>query len=389
MRVCTGITLAGFALAALSQAQSQEKDQAGAEAQCRAAIIGYASNVQAFPFYRCRYRTTLAEAASIEDALARKWVNARSAEDLLIVEDDYERFERNGTSLPTKAEKKIAPKVMKGGVGYVPSDGLSSRKFLRGIPGRLSYNPILQTMNLYSRTTAMSGLAVSTPLDMGCLGYRNEKGPDRLLADTADYQPTFLGREVVNGVSAIGTRFLKKSVGEVFEFWLDGSRGFLPVRCNFTTTDGRVVQYHLLGARECSNGRWFPDRVLSITPPKEKSGTFHLRETQVLELDADHRPGTAVFTISVPAGTGLKWYDKPGPNVRLKQDESINVLDLPELFDKAEKASSSPLIDTGLSHQRSWPWMWIGLVGGSLCVATGIFLLVWRRRTPGLSIPRG
>jgi hypothetical protein len=104
---------------------------------------------------------------------------------------------------------------------------------------------------------------------------------------------------------------------------------------------------------------------------------------QVLELDADHRPGAAAFTISIPAGAEVKYNDKPG-FFRLKQDETINVLDLPELFDMADKAPTQPLMDTGLTHRRSWPWAWIGIAGGVLLLVVGVFVRAWRhRQAPG------
>jgi hypothetical protein len=112
-------------------------------------------------------------------------------------------------------------------------------------------------------------------------------GPARLLAHAAKYEPTFLGRQVVDGVPAAGVWVKNKQTGEVFAFGLDPARGFLPARLYGTTTDGLVIQYYLLEARECSNQRWFPGRVLKVRPPHKPGALFGVQEMKVLELDAD------------------------------------------------------------------------------------------------------
>ena len=357
------------------------KSGPGAEEEARAAIIGYAANIQAFPFQRCRYRTTVANAVSAEDALAGKWRDARSVDSLYVVEGDNARFERD-VGPPPKLPKadKTPPRIgAKPSLVFKSGTLTTSLKLLEGASGEISCTQGLHSLNCSPREAANSAFGHPTPLDMGFLAHRQRNGPDRLLARTAEFEATFLGRQEIDGVSVVGLRFKNKKHHDVREFWLDPTRGFLPARFNYTRTDGVLIRHYLREARECSQHRWFPTKILQLRPPHKDATQFGVVEMEVLELDVDRRPSVEEFTIDVPAGAQVHWRHKSGSAFYLKQDERINVRDIPELFAKLDRVASEPLMDTGLTHQYGSWWPWIGSAAGCILVLGGGFLL-WRRQ---------
>lgn len=360
------------------------------EAEVRAAIIGYAANVQAFPFYRCTFRVTGGDAASSKDALAGKWQNARSMDYLHVVEDTYEKFEPVSWTQP-KAPKPVKPsgdKGVKPSVIAVPAE-FSPTKYLKGEPGGILYAQVLHTISCSRHDGGGSGFGEPTPLNMGFMGQGNRNGPDRLLARPGDFEPTFLGRHVVDGIPALGIRFSSRQSNQVREFWLDPMRGFLPARIRFTASKNMVFHYYLMEGKEVSQNRWFPGRILRVKSPLNKDAARHeITEIKVVELDADRRPGLETFSIDVPAGAQVLWSDQPGPGYRLKQSEQINVRNLGELFDKLDRAPTEPLMDTALTHRQSTWWPWIGsAVGGVLVLGGGV--LLWRRKFRGVAPAQG
>src|SRR5262249_10201188 len=235
-----------------------------------------------------------------------------------------------------------------------------------------------------------------TPLAMGCLGPGNVLGPDRLDQNKIEWDAVFHGRRQIDDHAVFGIEFRNsrdKKTGQSIQFFLDPAQGYLPFRVHCNYASKPIVNGHpkkqvfLMQARECGRERWFPERTLIIYTPDKAGDVYDVREIKVLELDVDARPREDEFTIEVPVGTPIQEEDEPSKGFfRLKQDEKINVKDLPSLFDMLDKAKTTPLMDTAVPHKPSRAWLrWAGGCVGGLLILTAVVLLLRRRIMKELS----
>lgn len=375
LRLCHVLTAAASGwLAAPAGAQS------AADAS-KAAVVGYASNVQAFPYYKCRYKLTQAMAETPADFANGKWSDKKSFEAIYVVDGEYELFKRDG-ALPPK--KNVKPG--KDGLAYVPVDGFSALTFLRSATGVAGYSRGLDVINLTrAENTSDFQLDVGTPLDMGILGNRHVRGPDRLLARPAEFAPTFLGKQNVNGLPLIGLRFANPKAGAVYEFWLDPARGYLPARYEETFNGNVITRTELRVAKEFKPGRWFPTDVISFYPTHGRQEERHFIEIRVLDVDVERRPTPEDLSVKIPAGTQVCEFGRKGV-FYLKQDETVSSRGVSELFEKLDRSRTERHMDTALTAQQPpsrW-WVWPLAGGGGACVLCG-GVLWYRKRRPAVA----
>ena len=233
----------GLVLASDLGAWCQDADN---ERVSKAAIIGYASNIQDFPFYRVKYLTTKAESATAAEALKGTWRNAASVETTYIVDGELEGLLRDAGPMPP------VPKLKPGGdpPRYLTAP-FSSEQYIAGEPGSASYVEGLNAINLFRREDGKLGMATSTPLSMGLMGHRNRVlGPDVLEANRERFRTEYLGTRQVDGMQLVGARFTRQEPVEVFEFWFDPSRGHLPARI-YATTVKKTDHHHVSDGGQC------------------------------------------------------------------------------------------------------------------------------------------
>jgi hypothetical protein len=338
------------------------------------ALLSFSANVQAFPTYRVKYKFTQATAASEQDALTGRWENSKSANATFVVDGDNERYECEAGPPPKVPTGSRA----KGGTTFINVPFVSHR-YLAGAAGAAGYSDGLRAINLFPKESGHSGMYDTTPMNMGIMGHRLTHGPNRLVADTATYDTIFLGKKTVAGREAIGIRCTKKQTGEVFEYWLDPSQGYLPLQMNLTMIDKRIRVTQLMSALLCSGGRWFPERVLSTMPKKPGDTELLVNEMLVTELDADSKLSPDDFYLKAPAGAQVIFQDRQG-GISLKQDEVIYARDLPELFAKTERGTKERLVDTGLTHEQPRKWWWWCVGAGLLLLSVGF--VRWRMKRP-------
>ena len=371
---------------AFASAQSKPSDAAEKEALGKAAITAYAANIHSFPFYKCRYRHTKAQARSVEDAVQGKYLNAFSYDNRLLVDGERELYEGMA---PPPDPKQRQPMPGQKGVFRVPARGLSDHYLADG-KREMDYLPVLQAINLFKMETRARGIDF-TPLGMQFVGHRSKHGPDARLRQTDRFEFSVDGLQEIDGRPVITARFKEKVTSrpgrqppiETYIYSFDGSQGYLPIRMTMLRNSKPRFHVFVSDVRECSNQRWFPERSVVVDIPDKEGALYDVSELKLLELDADHHPNKSEFFFVIPAGTTVSHFGNPADEgyFTLKQDEKIHVDDLPTLFEMCEKAKNTPLMDTAIPHSSFSPWMrWSVGIAGLILVLGGTYYLVRRTR---------
>ena len=287
-----------FALGPVTLPSSLAQDRSGApgdkETLAKAAIIGCSANVNAFPFYQCRWRITKAQAKSVEDAVGGKFLNALSSDHRLLVDGDKDLYEGLTAALPPDFKQAI-PFPGRNGLFLVPAP-LRSDSYLSDGKRELNFVPQLSAANLWSRDKAVHGIE-ETPLGLVYLGHRNRFGPD-FLARSEEFEMASDGLEEIEGRAAITVRFRNLRDQSMLRFSFDAARGYLPIRMTYFM-DGKLrTQVFVTEIRECSHQRWFPERFVEIDTPGRADLPYDVKEVQLLDLDADQRPDARDFAFT-------------------------------------------------------------------------------------------
>lgn len=353
----------------------------------KAAISAYASNIESFTFYKCRYRITKAEAHSIEGAIRGDYLNASFYDNRLLVDGDHDLYEGFA---PPPDPKQSKPVRGKKGVFAVPSPGFSNRYLADG-KREMNYSPPLRAINLYSVESRVHGIPL-TPLGMSFLGHRNRNGPNVRLNQPERFAFSVDGLQEIGGRPVITARFKDNNIFRpgseppiefCYTYSFDPARGYLPIRMQMLWNGKPKTQIFVTAIRECSNQRWFPERSVEVDTPDKDGALYDVREIKLLELDADHRPDKSEFFVNVPAGTSVLEFAKQDSRhfFHLKQDEKISVEDLPKLFEMTEKSATTPLMDTAIPHSSTAAWIrWTVGLAGLILASGGAFFLVRRAR---------
>jgi hypothetical protein len=380
--VCAWIVVETAATRALGQSAPRggdDKDTLG-----RAVITAYAANINSFPYYKCKYRYTKAEAKTVDDAIRGKWVNARFFDNRLIIDGEKELYE--GFAPPPDLKNSRPAPGRKG--GFIVASPGNSNKYLGDGKREMNYSPPLASANLFSTDRRRHGPGPD-PLAMEFVGHRNSGGPDVLLREPARYQFTVDGVQNVRGRELVTVRFKDSQIfhggkltiefGRVFSF--DRDRGCLPVQMMRLWNGKPKSQMFVTDVRECSNGRWFPERTVAVHTPDNPNALCDVDEIKVLELDVDKRPDAGEFVHVIPAGTSVSDSENPGRFFRLQQEEKISVEQLPKLFKMLDQVVVNPRMPTAVNTPSSLPWI-KGLSGtvGVMAAVWGVFFLVRRRR---------
>ncbi len=345
----------------------------------KAAVIRYAANMNAFPYYECRYRCTEGQAKSVKDALDGRFLNSRYYDNRLLIDGEKESYE--GFAPPPDPKQSFEAPGKKG-MHILPAFG-STNRYLADGKREMNYTPFLKSANLFAAEKNHHGVDV-TPLAMGFVGHHNSGGPDVLMTrkDRYDVAPSRI--EEMDGRPVVTVQLNDKEVAQLKEgplafrktFSFDEARSPLPVRMTTLWNGKPKIQAFVTNVRECSKQRWFPERTVIVYTPDREGGLYDFKEIKLLELDCDRRPNSDEFSHNIPAGTAVLTFDD-GKFFTLKQDEKIGVGDLPSLFEMVQNAGSKPRMDTAVPHPN--PYRWLALAGGLTLAVGGTGYLVRRR----------
>ncbi|QVL30666.1 LPXTG cell wall anchor domain-containing protein [Telmatocola sphagniphila] len=343
----------------------------------RSAIIGYSSNIESFSFYTVKFQFTSAKSSTHEDAIQGKWEGAKSYIGVHTVDGEFESYEHDGKPPP----KISAPSngKAKGGVFFQQINDFMEEKYIRSPSGTAKYTRGIDAINL-RRLDTDDPFDFATPLSMGFLGHRFTRGPDKLLQDKSNFEPSFLGRMERNGKHLIGVRFTEPRYGQIHDFFFDPTQGFLVAYYELRVDNKLNCRALLLEAKEVAPNRWFPMRTMMIYEPSlAGSGKCLVYEIKTLTLDVDRRPKPEDISCSFPAGTQVFVVGEKGL-FYLKQNETVTAYGLAELFDKVDKSTKLSVMDTALIAQRPnfKRQIWFSLFGALLVLIGGVWL--WLRK---------
>lgn len=376
----------------LSVASDQSATFANVANAVKAAVTASAANRQSFASYTCRYRVTKASAKSVEDALARRWVNAKACEIRYALDGPYEVQESFGPPASELVSKGNGGSWV-GGYKYINAD-FTRAGYLRNGNLEIGHYPELRTASLTSPDNPHR-IRIGTLLDFGVMGERFENAPEKLLENPAVYAFEPIGIETVRGTEAVTAAFRgNATMPEDWKFSFDPARGYLVLKATFTnkmrkskvTTPTREV--FLLSARECSARRWYPERWVMVRYPDVPGRDLMTWEYDLLELDADRCPDRKTFTRELPAGTIVNDYAHPIKHFVTKKDEKVTVDDLGHI---EQMIKDSPGIvgdipdalrkDTSITPTDRHVWLRRAGMGAGFGLAVwGVYRLVRRCR---------
>ncbi len=203
-----------------------------------------------------------------------------------------------------------------------------------------------------------------------------------MLRQTEKYDLSVIGLEEVFGRPVITIRFEDKAAhqglagpekhAQTYSF--DAGQGHLPGRHAWLFSGKQDSVTYVTRARECSNQRWFPERIV-IYFSNQKAPRM-VREIRVLDLEVDSRPAPEDFMLTLPAGTMIKEGGTKN-HFRLRQQERVNVDNLPKLWAMLQEKKTNPLMDTAIVRSSSYRWAY--WAGGALAGILALGLLVYRR----------
>jgi hypothetical protein len=303
-----------FLLALSSQLLfAQDVDQAPTQdplTDVASIISGYRANRERIPFGRVKIVKTEGYAQSVDDALARHWLDEDEArqvqpgwppsrsERLWIFDGETSRFE--DVVLPLPLQSQFGVPVI------VQNEQVEIRR-----------SPKLKD----TRVRRVEKLFFQEPWSPFLKGNQMAAAKQDVVA--FDRESELDGRMAV----ALTIRFLPGSQS-LARYWVDPTRGYLPVRIE--ESDGRIYVFEEF--IQNSRGGWMPRRWLEVYPA-QADRPRRVADYEVTEWDFETRPGDDLFRVSVEAGEtfsfdaqryrvggteiDLRWFTEDGPTAAL------------------------------------------------------------------------
>lgn len=359
---------------------------------------GYLTNRESFPLIDCNFEWREGKAATRQDALDGKWTGKTKTQlghwlvdgsfvhyKLLCSPElvqETERLMREGLKKNESGAKTTAPTSV--------SIPCADRIFLRSDAYSLRYGPTNLSANLFSKTDRdPEGIRV-TPFNPDCLGPDEYSSPARYMEEALNsrMKAKFGGTEKINGIEALVASFAD---GDRQKFGFDPKRGYLMVYASDTdlSSGKRYYEVNVLEARECSGGRWFPMRLVTILNP-DSAGPYDVRELKVTRLDVDTKPSADKFRVTLPEGVQvsvigrMEW-------MNITEPKSVTPQDLPGLQVRAKEVGDSYLAGQSAEAQVGGKssgrrYIYVAL-GASLVFVLGCIVYYSRRRKNQLAPP--
>jgi len=349
-------------------------------ADVAAIISGYRANRSRIPFGRVKIVKTEGFALSVDDALARRWLDdalvrqqrpdwpSTGMERLWIFDGETSRFEDNelaeqprwGSSIVARnkhVEIRSLPKLKNTRVGPI------EKRFFQE-----PWSPFLKG----------NGMCAS--------------------AESEDVE--FEGESELNGRLALVFATIHRPTGQQLNrYWVDPARGFLPVRTEELFPLGPETRIYVFEEFiQNSGGGWMPRRWVEVYPTENAELPRRVAEGEVMEWNFDEAPGIDLFRVSVEPGETFSYKSE---NYRVLATE-IDLRWFKEDGSIAAPAGSLELVQPELTTvgntqdylQKRYPirpWQFAAVLAISITTGLGCLLLwnwIWRRRKADANLNR-
>ncbi len=320
------------------EAHGQKDEMATAANTLGAAAEAYLSNREAFRFIKCRFIATRGKIRSPEDALAGRFIDPVILSGLWLVSGTKVKYEihpdRDYAGEAWKTFAKTSAKQATGRMSIV-SYRAGTNLFLTDGQIQMRHAPDISTVNLYGPGQVGPSFTL-TPFGMELMGESEVHNPGWVLRNCVE--GSWHGR--VNGIQKVdGHEVLSVSVGEspdtlLRTYCLDIKRGFLPILMWAKKPDeeGHIYKAFITSVRQCSEGRWFPERcVVAYSFDGSRPSPYGM-ELRVVELEVDRPPADDDFYLDIPKDTQVSVVPNKGAVIRTKAQEHVSLQNLPDLL---------------------------------------------------------
>lgn len=323
-------------------------------------------NRSSFTLMDCRFELSHGAADNIEDAMKGRvsakfasgkvhWVSDGTNLLFDVKYESHQNLKSDGTNLVFDMKYEPHPDVK-----YEPYQNLKEEKRAGPIDELIPSSPtsfwLLRDKNteLYfdggarvcSLGTESPSPISGTPFDFALMGENDSGSPANLILRASELGKEGAMYEYTESVEVAGQKLTEVKIhyhnsGLQLTYLLDGKRGFLPTQMKITDTAKRltVASAYLLEAKECTGGRWFPMRWVSLAHPGNKSESrFAVTDCKVTDLDVDRKPLLSSFVVQVPKGARVNNGKDPGSQFAVDSDLTVTPDKLSALLDKTASA---------------------------------------------------
>ncbi|MBX9583681.1 MAG: hypothetical protein K2X87_25545 [Gemmataceae bacterium] len=349
--------------------------------EARAATLGYGANLRAFDHLRCEFTSRQGTAASAEDAKTGRMAVDRACDSVLFIDGSNIRLDNRGVSVQEGHKNRKGEPLAGTGLVRLARDFCVQSTYLWNGVEEMVHDAGM-AINVYTPDLPASP-AANNPLATGVFDWRLQMTPDRMAGLPGQFDLIGEGVQTLDGRPTVRARFITRSGQTAWVVDYDPARGYLPYRVQrLSRPEGTNVPLQLeveswvTEAKDCGKGRFFPTRVVTVSPVGDGTSTVLFWETLVKSVDPDFKPTPETFAYRPSAGTPVIYFRSGlSPGFELDRSEAIRPSDLPSLVERAKLRL--PNVTGEVVRRPRW-WLWAGGGLGSVALLL-LGLLIVRR----------
>ncbi len=308
----------------------------------RSLAKGYRKNRDSFETVKCRYRVTVGTSESSQAAIEGKIKPKMSQEVMWVVSGKVQR-------VSTFADDKAVDEAVKAADQREVAVPFLSKNFLELGNLQMAHSTRFSGATLYGKDLHLNP-SVRNPFSVtgGIIAGRREQISPATILDggirtgTATIEQN-KGSEVTVKDRVVRITFGKDGMQQASEWMsrstIDKGRGYLMTRRRIGADKEHLkTVYALTDVKKCSNGRWFPKRIVFLSAPSAKDERIRVTELKVLWLVVDKPPAKSNFGIELQAGTTIVDRRDPRSTFSIRRTMTVTPHDLPQLFKRANES---------------------------------------------------
>ncbi|MBL8849055.1 MAG: hypothetical protein JNG89_05200 [Planctomycetaceae bacterium] len=346
------------------------------DAKLKALADAYQANRQSFVNVDCRFKVQFGSCATLEDALAGRFLEQRDEQwdqrgGRWTVRGPFVRYEYGFLLDPAAKDDDE----------YL----ISGNYLLQRLQGSTTGNDVALFDSVED-----DGFGIRFhPFNIDIIGPHEYSNPPRYVDSCLSGR--FVGR--YNGIETIqGIQLETVSIGPSgmvvpVKMGFDPLRGHLLCYMQDSDPDTGRLRYaaYVTSARECTGGRWIPLRWVNFRDP-ESAEPHSTTILTVTDLNVDDPPPDESFEMVVPAATRMRFQDgRLFADWQSENELTITAANLPATYEAYVKAAKNRQrlqairrVFGGLLNDRGHTWLLIALAG-----VVGLVAAIWWRSGSG------